>query len=123
MHLTRQHFHNALRGVEEHIAMVFHRFMAEQQSSLDMVQWSEGQAMGPFSSRTKPLHSDCQPRYWGIPATHWLSHPMYSHTIPGSPVRNTEKQVVQLGGTLSRASMSIGTDGSFWQVIGLGWDS
>ena len=29
---ARQQFHDALRGVEEHVAMVFHRFMAERNS-------------------------------------------------------------------------------------------
>ncbi len=43
--LTRRHFHNALRGVEEHIAMVFHRFMTERNP---LSIWLNGQMVKPW---------------------------------------------------------------------------
>ena len=42
---TRRQFHNALRGVEEHIAMVFHRFMQERNP---LSIWLNGQIVKPW---------------------------------------------------------------------------
>ena len=42
---TRLQFHNALRGVEEHVAMVFHRFMVERNP---ISIWLNGQMVKPW---------------------------------------------------------------------------
>ena len=42
---ARQDFHKALRGIEEHVAMVFHRFMAER---TPITIWLNGQAVKPW---------------------------------------------------------------------------
>ena len=58
---ARRQFHDALRGVEEHVAMVFHRFMAER-SSISI--WLNGQpvkAWDPFladETATQQLSSE-----------------------------------------------------------------
>ena len=51
---TRRQFHNALRGVEERVAMVFHRFMAERNPLSIWLNEQMVKPWGPF-----PLERSC----------------------------------------------------------------
>ena len=64
---ARRQFHDALRSVEEHVAMIFHRFMGPAELHRNMAQWPGGQTLGPLSRGTRPQHSGCPPKRLGQP--------------------------------------------------------
>ena len=63
---ARRQFHDALRAVEEHVAMIFHRFMVQR--NLISI-WLNGQEVRPWDpfSRTTPQHSGYLPKRWDSP--------------------------------------------------------
>ena len=46
---ARRQFHDALRAVEEHVAMIFSSLHGTAESHFDMAQWTGGQTLGPVS--------------------------------------------------------------------------
>ena len=119
---ARQQFHDALGAVEEHISMVFHRIMAEQNSvSIHL----NGQLIKPWDpflldeSTTQQLATETLGGAdSGIAVTPFV--------LPHHSSLSGDKHRLAGGlrdGTLNRASTSIAIGGFYYQVTGLGLGS